>query len=79
MTCTCGSTSIMTVSMKHSDACSIYIPEMNVEYEGYMLPLNDALQGGDYTHLKVCTDCGQIQHWQPLKKENVEAVVKGNF
>jgi hypothetical protein len=54
----CNSDSILSVSAKCSDQCSLSYKEQ--EHNDYV-PSDLGIGGGDYVEFKLCLNCGQVQ------------------
>lgn len=69
MICICGSTRIMKISAKCSDAAELQIPHLNLEIEGGLPSIGPF--GGDYINLDICMNCGTIQDWELISDVDV--------
>lgn len=54
----CNKERVLSIRVKHSDLGMFRLNE--VEHSGYA-PFIEDVCGGDYTTLRLCLDCGQVQ------------------
>jgi len=62
----CNSNLILSIGGKCSD--TFFANFQDKEYDGYV-PDDWNIGGGDYIHIDVCTNCGQIQGNFPIKPQ----------
>lgn len=62
----CRSPSIIDISGKTSDMCSVTSEYLRYDHEGYV-PGGLNIGDGDYLEFSMCLDCGQIQGEFPVE------------
>ena len=68
----CKSQRIASVCGKTSDLCHISVNGLEKHPNGYYVPDDMNIGGGDYIEFKYCLDCGQMQDQWPLVITNIE-------
>lgn len=64
----CNSNRIMYINGKCSDLCTVNVPHLNKEHDGYA-PNIPQVCDGDYIEFSFCLDCGMIQNFAPIGDE----------
>lgn len=54
----CSHNNILEINGKCSDLCSVTYP--SGDEENGLVPYIEGLGGGDYIHIKICTDCHKV-------------------
>lgn len=74
LTCSCGSTRILSVSGKTNDMCVIAYGA--IDRDGYV-PHGLGIGGGDYLEFDLCLECGKHQgDYFPISEEKVSEILK---
>lgn len=67
----CSCTRTASINAKCSDRCSIEIPHLDFETDGYVMDIG--VGSGDYVEFEFCLDCGKIQGFKPVTDEAIKA------
>lgn len=65
--CHCGNKTLIFVTGKTSDMCSISVPDLQYEKSGYVPKWLGPNGYGDYIEIIICSECGQLQDWKPVR------------